>query len=136
MFAFAAQESAAIKRQTVHKINEGLMQLVHTVIVSVHVIGVDVGNHRHDGRQIQKRRIRFIGFGNNIVTLTQLCIGTCRIQFTANDKRRIQTSSAQNRGSQTGGGGFAMRARNGNALAKAHQLCQHHRTWNHGNVFG
>ncbi len=56
------------------------------------------------------------------------------IQQPANHIGRIQPACIQHRSHQTGGGGFAMRARNRNAITEAHQLSQHLGTTNHRNT--
>src|SRR5205823_14675344 len=43
-----AQHDHAVKRDTIHEVNEGLFHIGH-IAVAVHVLAVNVGHHRQDG---------------------------------------------------------------------------------------
>ena len=44
-----AQNRGAIKRHAVQKVNKGFLQTGKVVPVGFHVVGIDIGDHRHDG---------------------------------------------------------------------------------------
>ena len=131
-----AQYGMAIKWQPMQKIDKSLLKFFQAVVVSIHMVGVDVGHHGHHRLQTQKRSIRLIRFGHQEIALAQPGVGTGGLQPAADDKGRIQAGGAQHRGHQTGGGGFAMGAGNGDALLETHQLGQHHGARHHRNARG
>ena len=65
VFIVKTQNSDAIKRQTLSKFNKGLLELGKAMIVGLHVISIDIGDHFNHRRQIKKRRIRLISFSHN-----------------------------------------------------------------------
>ena len=75
------------------------MQFINAVTVSIHVIFVDIGHDGHNRRQIQKRSIGFVGFGNNVFAFTQTGIGTSGIEFAADNESRVKSCRAENRSS-------------------------------------
>ena len=109
------------------------MQLVNAVVVGFHVVGVDIGNHGKQGREVEKRSVRLIGFGHNILAGAQFGIAARGGESPANHKSGIQIRRRQHRRGEAGGGGFAVGAGNGNAVAKTHDFRQHHRARNHRN---
>ena len=103
--------------------------------IGVHVVGIDIGHHRHDRIQVQKRCIRFISLHHDVVTGTEFGIRTSTDESPANHESGVEIGGCQHTGDQTGGGGFAMRTCNGNALFQTHQLGQHHGARHHRHEF-
>ena len=134
VFAVHTQKCFAIKRHAVHEIDKGLVQPLHVLPVGVHVVFIDIGHHGDDGRQIQERRIAFIGFGDQILAFAQFGIRAGGGEFAADNEGRVHTGRTQNGSGQAGGGGFAVRTGNGDAVFQAHEFRQHHGARNHGNV--
>ncbi|MNT20101.1 hypothetical protein D3C72_1553980 [compost metagenome] len=104
--------------------------------VGVHVVGIDIGDHRHHGQQVQERCVRLVGLDHDVLAAAQSRIGTCTVELAANHKGRVPARFGQHARDQAGGGGLAMGSGNGDALAQAHQLCQHLRARHHRNVPG
>ena len=134
VFAVDTQKGFAVERHTVNKIDKRLMQFLNAVAVSVHMVFVDIGYDGHNRRQIQERSIGFIGFGNNVFAFTQTGVGTRGVELAADNESRVESCRAENRSGQAGGCGFAVRTGNSDTIAEAHQLCQHQRARNHGNL--
>ena len=134
MFAVDTQKRLAVERHTVHKLHKGLVQLVHAVVVGVHVVGVDIGHHGNHGREIQERGVRFVGLGHNILPAAELGVGARSGELAADNEGRVEAGGGEDGGSEAGGGGFAVRTGNGDALAEAHNLRQHHGARNHRNA--
>ena len=134
VFAVDTQKGFAVERHTVDKIDKRLMQFLNAVAVSVHMVFVDIGYDGHNRRQIQERSIGFVGFGNNVFAFTQTGVGTSGVEFAADNESRVESCRAENRSSQAGGCGFAVRTGNGDTIAEAHQFCQHQCARNHGNL--
>ena len=71
------------------KIHKRCFEPVEIMAVGFHVVGVNVGDHRHHGQQIEKRGVGFIGFHHDIVARAQLGIGARAVQATADHKGRV-----------------------------------------------
>ena len=134
--AVDAQHGVAVERHAVQEVDKGLFQVAEVMAVCFHVIGVDVGDYRHDGQQLQERSVGFVGFYDDVFALAQVGIGARAVELAANDESGVQARFGQHAGNQTGGSGFAVRARNGNTFAETHQFGQHERAGNHRNVSG
>ena len=70
VFAVDTQKGFAIEWHTVDEVHKRLMQFLNAVSVSVHMVFVDIGYDGHNRRQIQKRSIGFVSFGNNVFAFT------------------------------------------------------------------
>ena len=77
---------------------------------------------------MQERCIALISFNNQIITRTQLSIGTQVVEHAANNKRRVQTRLGHQRRNQTGGRCFPVCPCHSNTEAIAHELSQHLRS--------
>ena len=131
-----AQNGGAVKRHAVQEINKRFLEFVEVVPVGLHVVRIDVGDHRHDGQQIQERGIGLVSLDHDVVTTAQARIRASAVEAPANHKGGVQSGLAQHAGHQAGGGGFAVRARNGNATLETHELSQHECARHDGDVFG
>ena len=120
-----AHHRQTVERQVVKELDEGFLQLVEVTAIGAHVIHVDVGDHRDHRLQVQEAGVTLIGFGDQVTAAAQLRVGAGCIQAATNHKRRVQATSSEHRGQQTGGSGLAMGAGNGNTMAIAHQLGEH-----------
>ena len=129
-----AQNCGAIKGHAVQKINKGLLQAAKVMAVGLHVIGVDIGHHRHDRQQVEEGCVRFVGLHHDVVALPQARIGTRAVEPSTNYKSRVESGLGEHARHQAGGGGLAMGAGNGNALFEAHQLGEHQGAWHHWNA--
>ena len=105
------------------------------MFVGFHVIGVDIGDHCQDRLQHQKRRVRFIGFGDQKLTLAQSRVGIRGDQPAADDERRIEPALRQYAGDKTGGRRLAVRPGHRDPLLEPHQFRQHQCAWHHRNAF-
>ena len=83
------QNRRSIKRHAVQKVDKGGLQLAKVVTIRFHVVGVDVGDHRHHRQQVQKRGIRFVSFDHDVVAQAQLGIGARTVETTANHIGRV-----------------------------------------------
>ena len=124
-FVVNAQHRQAVKRQVMQEADEALLQVVVTAAVVFQVVGVDVGDDRHHRLQVQEGSVRFVRFRHQILAVAKAGIAAGGSQHAADNEGRVEPGIGENRGNQAGGGGFAMRAGNGDTEAEAHQLCQH-----------
>ena len=49
-----AQNGRTVERHAVQELDERSLQLVEVMAIRVHVVGVDVGHHRHHGQEVQE----------------------------------------------------------------------------------
>ena len=91
----------------------------------LHVIGFDVGNHRHHGQQVEKGGVAFVRFHNQIITCTQLSIGPGVVQDTTNHKRGVQARLSHERSNETCRRCFTVSPSDSDAKAIAHELSKH-----------
>ena len=59
------------------------------------MVFVNVGDGSNNRREIQKRRIGFIGFGHQKFARSQAGIRASAIEFSADDKSRIQPACGE-----------------------------------------
>jgi hypothetical protein len=55
-----AENCRGIERHAMQEIQERALELVEIVPIGFHVVGVDVGHHRHHRHQVQEGRVRFV----------------------------------------------------------------------------
>ena len=115
------------------EVDERERKLGEIVRVRLHMIGVDVGHDGDHRRQVQKRRIRFIGLGNEKIAGAEARTRPCGQQPAADDERRIETAFREHRCDQARRRRLAVRARDRDPLLQAHQLGQHQRARHDGN---
>ena len=70
-----AQDGAAIERQTLQEVHERLLEAAEIVVVGFHVVCVDIGDHRQDGREVQERSIGFVRLGHDVFAGSQPGVG-------------------------------------------------------------
>ena len=68
----------AVERQALREVDERLLQPREIVAVGLHVIGVDVGDHRQHRLQTQERRVGFVGLGDQELAVAQARVGVRR----------------------------------------------------------
>ncbi len=123
-----AQHRQAVERQALQELGERRLHAGEVVAVVLQMIGINVGDDRHQRVQAQEAAIAFVGLGHQPLATTQLGVGAGGQQLATNHERRVQAAFAQYRSGEAGGGGLAMRTGHGDAAAEAHQLGQHRRT--------
>ena len=100
------------------------------MVIGLHVVGVDIGDHRHHGHEVKKRAIGLVGLGHEGIPQAKPRIGACAVKPATNYKGGVLARLSQQRGHKASGGGLSVRACNGNTLLHAHQFTQHKRAWN------
>ena len=130
-----AGDHHAVKRHAVHELDEGALDVVH-VAIAVHVLAVDVGDHREDGRELEERAVAFVGFGDQVLRLAQARVGAHGVHAAADDHGGVEPAGGEHGGDHRGGGGLAVHAGDGDAVLQAHQFGQHLGARNDGDVGG
>ena len=95
---------------------------------------VHIGDHIDDGQQAEKGAVGFVGLGDKVVAVAQMGVGSVDIEAAADDHCGVQPGGVEDGGGQRGGGGLAVGARNGYALAQAHEFGQHFGARDDGDV--
>ncbi len=128
-----AEDRRAIEGHAMQEFQEGALELAEVVPIGFHVVGVDVGHHRHHRHQVQERCIGLVGLDHDVVAAAELGVRARAVQAPADDESGVQPALGQHAGHQAGGRRLAVRAGDRDALLQAHQLGQHHRARHDGN---
>ena len=91
----------------------------------IEMFAIDGGDHGDDGREQKEAAVAFIGFHDEIFAFAELGGGAGLIDAAADDESGIKMRSRQNGRNDGSGGGFSMRAGDGDAVFQAHQLREH-----------
>ena len=127
MHVVDAQHRGAVERQPLGELDERLPQAGEVVPVGLHVVGVDVGDHRDHRRQIEERAVRFVGLDDDVVAGAEPGVRAGADQPPADHEGGVEPACGQHRGDQAGRRRLAVRAGDRDALLELHQLGQHHR---------
>jgi hypothetical protein len=76
----------AVERQALREVDERALQPLEVVAVRLHVIRVDVRDHRHRGREVEKRRVGLVGLGDEKIALAEP-----RVRIRRQSRRRSRT---------------------------------------------
>src|SRR5690348_11227066 len=91
-----AENGGAIKRDTIHKLNEGVLNDFERSVL-IEMFAINGGDNRDDGREHQEAAVAFVGFDDEILTLAQAGRGSGLIDAAADDKRGIEMSGGEDR---------------------------------------
>ena len=125
MLVIDAQDRGAVERQVLQKLHEGLLQPAEVVLIGVHVVFVDVGDHRYDGLQVQERGVGLVRLDHDEFAGAEARIGADRREAAADHESRIQAALGEHARHEAGGCRLAVRAGDRHALLQAHQLGEH-----------
>ena len=114
-----------VEGQMVQKLHEGIAQPAKVVAIGHHVVGVDVGDDRQHGLQIEEGGVALVGLRHQVVMATQPGVGAGAVQEAADDKGGVQAALRQDARHQAGGGGLAVGPGDRHAMVEAHELRQH-----------
>ena len=119
-----AQRGEAVERDV---LDEGLERGAHGVEVAVelHVLGVDVGDHRDARRQAHEGAVGLVGLDHHPVAFAVAGVGAVGVDDAAVDHGRIELGGIEQRRDQRGGGGLAVGAGDRDRPLQAHQLAEH-----------
>jgi len=112
---------------------EGVLHGVERLEV-VEMLGVDIGDDRDVGRQLQERAIALVGFHHHPVAGAKPRVGAIGVDDAAVDHGGIEPAGVEQRRNHRGRGGLAVRAGNGDAALQPHQFGQHLGAAHHGNA--
>ena len=119
-----AHDGETVKGHVLDEVAKGLLHMLEGAVM-VEMLGVDIGDDGHVGRQFQKGAVRFVGLHHHPVACAHARIGAIGVDDAAIDDGRIETARVEKRRHHRGGRGLAMGATDGDRLAKTHQLGQH-----------
>ena len=127
------QHDPAVERNRPQKRAEGTEEMSKR-IVTLQMLRLDVGGHRHDRGELQKGLIEFIGLGYQDVTLTDTGTRVRPGETTADDDGGIETGVREDVTDHGRDGTLAVCTAHGDAPAQPHQFGQHLGTQDNGNV--
>jgi hypothetical protein len=127
------QDYQPVERHLVGEVHEGLAQRRLGAEV-VHVLAVDVGDHRGHGEQVAERPVGLVGLGHQHVAMAEPRVGPQRARLAADDHRGIQPRLGEDGGEHRRGAGLAVRAGHRHAVLDPHQLAQHLGAGDHRDV--
>ncbi len=120
------QNGKAEKRYLVDELDKVCLDFIE-IAIKVEMVGVDIGDYGDNRRQLEEGAVRFVCLGHQKFSLSQFGVGPKSVETAADHRRRIDAAMDQNGGDHAGGGGFAVRTGDGDAVLHAHQLGQHFR---------
>ena len=127
-----ARHDGAVERHLVGEVDEGLLQRVPAA-VTLHVLVVDIRNHRDRRRQLQERPVAFIRLDDHVIAASEPRVAAEGAQAAADHRRRIEARPLEHQRHHRRGRRLAVRAGDGDAVAKAHQFREHLGARNHRN---
>jgi len=95
---------------------------------------VDVGDDRDRRRELQERPIALVGFRHHVLSLAQSRVAAERAEPAADDRGGIESRALEHQRDHRRGGRLAVRTGNRDAEAEAHQLGEHLRAGDDGDV--
>ncbi len=116
-----AQHGETVEGNLVNERQKTFIEPLHG-LMEVHVLLIDIGDHRDDRRQEQKAAVAFIRFRDQNFSLTHLRIGAEHAHSAADHHGRIEPSRAQHGGDHRGRCGFSVAAGHRDAVFHAHEL--------------
>ena len=93
--------------------------------VVIQMLAIDVGDHGEDRAELQEGAVAFVGFNHQKITLADARVGAAHgCGLAPDDYRGIEARGVENGRGHRCGGGFAVAARDRDAVLQAHQLGQ------------
>ena len=119
-----AHHREAVERQVFDEGQKGVLDRVEGLEV-VEMLGIDVGDDRDVGGQLQERAVALVGLDHHPVAGAEPGIGAIGVDDAAIDHGRIEPGGVEQRRDQRGRRGLAVGAGDRDALLEPHQLGQH-----------
>lgn len=109
------QHDSAVERDAIHEFEESGLDFFERMIL-IEMLPVDGGDDGYDRRKQEKRAIAFVRFYDHVVALAGTRVGSCGVDAAAHDESGIESRSRQNGGDERSGGGFSVRAGDGDSI--------------------
>ena len=119
-----AHHREAVERDVLDEVAERILHGVEGLEM-IEMLGIDIGDDRDVGRQLQESAVGLVGLDHHPVARTQPRVGAIGIDDAAVDHGRIEAAGFEQRRNQRGGRGLAVGAGDGDAAFQPHQLGQH-----------
>ena len=119
-----AHDGEAVERQVLDQRQKGVLDRVEGLEV-VEVLGIDVGDDRDVGGQLQERAVALVGFDHHPVAGAEPGVGAIGVDDAAVDDGRVEPGRLEQRRHERGGRRLAVRAGDRDALLEPHQLGEH-----------
>ena len=128
-----AHHGKAIERQVLDEMAEGVLHRFEGLEV-IEMLGIDIGDDRDLGRQLQERAVTLVRFDHHPVAGAKPRIRAIGVDDAAIDHGGIEAAGIEQRCDHRGRGGLAVGAGDGDAALQPHQLGQHLGAAHHRNA--
>ena len=71
VFVVQAQDGRAVERNFARRMSANASRISSMIRVVIQMLAVDVGHHRQNRRQLQKRSVAFVAFDHQVIALAQ-----------------------------------------------------------------
>ena len=113
-----AHHREAIKGQILDEAPEGILDRIEGLEM-IEMLGIDIGDDRDIGRQLQESAVAFVGFDHHPIAGAKPRIGAIGVDDPAIDDGRIEFAGFEQRRDKRRRRRLAMRAGDGDALLQA-----------------
>ena len=128
-----AEDDRAVERDLVGEADERLLDLLDVRIV-VEVLGVDVGQDGDERGEEEERPVALVGFGDEEIPGSELGVGPEGVQPAADDDGRVEAGLVEEDGDHRRRRRLAVRAGHGDAVFHPHELGEHLRPGDDGDL--
>ena len=128
-----AHHGKAVERQVLDEMPEGILHGLEGLEV-IEMLGIDIGDDRDIGRQLQERAVALVGLHHHPVAGAETRVGAIGVDDAAVDHGRIEPAGVEQGCDHRGRRGLAMRAGDRDAALQPHQFGQHLGAAHHGNA--
>ena len=119
-----AHDGEAVERQVLDQREKRVLDRVEGLEV-VEVLGIDVGDDRDVGGQLQERAVALVGFDHHPVAGPEPGVRAISVDDAAVDDGRVETGRLEQRRHERGRRRLAVRAGDRDALLEPHELGEH-----------
>jgi len=128
-----AEHGSPVKRHLVDEFSERGLDFGQTGVM-VQVLPIDVGDNGERGAEFEEGTVALICLGDQELALSQLGVAAEGVQPAADDDRGIVAPVHQHGGDHRGCGGLSVGSGDGHPIFQPHQLGQHLRSRDYGNL--
>ena len=129
-----ARDEGPIRHHALRELGERALETLEVLVVGVEVVAVHIGHHGGRRRQMQKRSVALVRFGDQMRPGATAGVAAVFRHHAADHERGIQASGVEDARHHAGGGRLAVAAGHRDAAPRAHQFGQHQAPGNHRNV--
>ena len=119
-----AQNSLTVERNLVHELHEGILDFLD-VLVGIQVIGIDIGDNGRRRHHRKEATVKFVTFGNQVITAAHLGAAPLALHDTAHNNGRVKACIFPNLAYDRSGRRLTMSTRNRKRVLHTHEFTEH-----------